>query len=71
MGYRFNCLDEPVLIALSKSLLTEFGIHHNWRVVYSYFENTAQDYINSCYPDMFVDQHQDCTGRMFDARTAI
>ena len=28
MGYRLNRLDEPVLIALSKSLLTEFGIHH-------------------------------------------
>ena len=28
MGYRFNRLDEPVLIAVSKPLLTEFGIHH-------------------------------------------
>ena len=28
MGYRLNRLDEPVFIALSKPLLTEFGIHH-------------------------------------------
>ena len=28
MGYRLNCLDEPVLIAVSKPLLTEFGINH-------------------------------------------
>ena len=28
MGYRLNRLDEPVLIAVSKPLLTEFGIHH-------------------------------------------
>ena len=27
MGYRLNRLDEPILIAVSKSLLTEFGIH--------------------------------------------
>ena len=28
MGYRLNCLDVPVLIAVSKPLLTEFGICH-------------------------------------------
>ena len=28
MGYCLNRLDEPVLIAVSKPLLTEFGIHH-------------------------------------------
>ena len=27
MGYRLNRLDEPVFIAGSKPLLTEFGIH--------------------------------------------
>ena len=27
MGYHLNCLDEPVLIAVSKPLRTEFGIH--------------------------------------------
>ena len=29
MGYRLNSLDEPVLIAVSKPLPTEFGIHHS------------------------------------------
>ena len=33
MGYRLNRLDEPVFIAVSKPLLTEFAIHHNLRVV--------------------------------------
>ena len=28
MGYHLNGLDEPTLIAVSKPLLTEFGIHH-------------------------------------------
>ena len=28
VGYRLNRLDEPVFIALSKPLLTEFGIHY-------------------------------------------
>ena len=28
MGYRLNRLDEPVLIAVSKPLLTEFGVYH-------------------------------------------
>ena len=28
MGYRLNRLDEPVFMAVSKSLLTEFGIDH-------------------------------------------
>ena len=28
MGYRLNRSDEPVLIAVSKTLLTELGIHH-------------------------------------------
>ena len=28
MGYCLNRLDEPVFIAVSKPLLTEFGIHH-------------------------------------------
>ena len=27
MGYCLNCLDEPVLIAVSKPLLTVFDIH--------------------------------------------
>ena len=28
MGYRLNRLDEPEFMAVSKTLLTEFGIHH-------------------------------------------
>ena len=28
MGYHLNRPDEPVFMAVSKSLLTEFGIHH-------------------------------------------
>ena len=28
MGYRLNRLDEPIFTAVSKPLLTEFGIHH-------------------------------------------
>ena len=37
MGYRLNGPDEPVLIAVPKPMLTEFGIHFiiDWRVVYS------------------------------------
>ena len=29
MGYRLNRLTEPVFIAVSKLLLTEFGIHYS------------------------------------------
>ena len=28
MGYRLNCLDEPVIMAVPNPMLTEFGIHH-------------------------------------------
>ena len=28
MGYCLNCPDEPIFTAVSKPLLTEFGIHH-------------------------------------------
>ena len=35
MGYRLNRLDEPVFMAVSKAMLTEFGIHVDWRVVLS------------------------------------
>ena len=30
MGYRLNRLDEPVFMAVSKPLLTEFGINHRF-----------------------------------------
>ena len=28
MGYRLNCLDEPVFMAVPKPMLTEYGIHY-------------------------------------------
>ena len=28
VGYHWNLLDEPVIVAGSKPMLTEFGIHH-------------------------------------------
>ena len=28
MGYRLNCLDEPIFMAVPKLMLTEFGIHY-------------------------------------------
>ena len=28
VGYRLNHLDEPIFMAVSKPLLTDFGIHH-------------------------------------------
>ena len=33
MGYGLNRLDEPVFMAGPKPMLTEFGIHQDWRVV--------------------------------------
>ena len=45
MGYRLNRLDEPVLIAVSKPLLTEFGIHHG---------------LESCAVLLFFMQPQNC-----------
>ena len=43
MGYRLNRLDEPVLIAVSKPLLTEFGIRHR---------------LESCVPEMELELHK-------------
>ena len=31
MGYRLNRLDEPVFMAVSKPMLTEFGTHYRLR----------------------------------------
>ena len=39
MGYRLNCLDEPVFMAVPKPMLTEFGIHH--RLESCVFSNNA------------------------------
>ena len=37
MGYRLNCLDEPVIMAVSKPMQTEFGIHHRLESCEYYF----------------------------------
>ena len=39
MGYRLNRLDEPVRIAVSKPLLTEFGIHERLESCGKHFGN--------------------------------
>ena len=49
MGYRFNRLDEPVFIAVSKLLLTEFGIHYilegcEWNVNQFIFVPTKSEF---------------------------
>ena len=52
MGYRLNRLDEPVLIAVSKPLLTEFGIYHRLESCVSFIVVTsdgATDQIAFCY----------------------
>ena len=33
MGYRLNCLDEPIFMALPKAMLTQFGLITDWRVL--------------------------------------
>ena len=45
MGYHLNRLDEPIFIAVSKPLLTEFEIHH-------ILESCEQ----SSFPDRFTFQ---------------
>ena len=41
MGYRLNRLDEPVFMAVPKSMLTEFGMSfiRDWRVVVKISDN--------------------------------
>ena len=51
MGYRLNRLDEPVSKAVSKPLLTEFGIHYRLESCVGYeksilsFEDTLEPLI--------------------------
>ena len=49
MGYRLNLLIEPVLIAVSKPLLIEFGIHYRLEscayVHLIHFPNLSNDYL--------------------------
>ena len=42
MGYRLNRLDEPVFMAVSKPLLTEFGIHHRLESCVYFFKLSAK-----------------------------
>ena len=46
MGYRLNRHDEPVLIAVSKPLLTEFSIHHRLESC----ANQNKAYLMECLP---------------------
>ena len=46
VGYQLNCLDEPVFRAVSKPLLTEFGIHHRLESVVICIENLVKS--DSC-----------------------
>ena len=57
MGYRLNRLDEPVLIAVSKPLLTEFGIHHRLESYVAYQRRiTYQSVKSMTIPVGIVDQ---------------
>ena len=47
MGYRFNCLDEPFLIAVSKTLLTEFVIHHRLESCDPFWADYEEPVINT------------------------
>ena len=65
MGYRLNRLDEPVFMAVSKPLLTEFGIYHRLESCELYEFNskvcpfgtfagsTVCSYISLCKDDNF------------------
>ena len=67
MGYRFNRLDEPVFMAVSKPLLTEFCIHHRLEScegnpnICRIHEKIKQDLINEYFwgkrPDLSESPH--------------
>ena len=46
MGYHLNRLDEPVFMAVSKPLLTEFGIHHRLESCEEIFRTLSIDDTN-------------------------
>ena len=48
MGYHLNRLDEPVFMAVSKRLLTEFGIHQRLESCARFFKQSAKIEIASC-----------------------
>ena len=47
VGYRLNRLDEPVFMAVSKPLLTEFGIHHRLESCVTNIHNITHVYIKN------------------------
>ena len=51
MGYRLNRLDEPVFIAVSKPLLTEFGIHHRLESCAVFQKNHGDFTIRTGFPN--------------------
>ena len=56
MGYRLNCLDEPVFMTVSNPLLTELGIHHRLESCvtylrqYLYIISIMSTYSGSLFP---------------------
>ena len=56
MGYRLNCLDEPVFMTVSKPLLTDLGIHHRLESCvtylrqYLYIISIMSTYSGSLFP---------------------
>ena len=60
MGYCLNCLDEPVFIAVSKTLLTEFDIHHRLESCVSYLVLKGVGLKNSTFR-LFLVNEKGCT----------
>ena len=53
MGYRLIRLDEPVFIAVSKPLLTEFGIHYRLESCDTHYK-VSQGFICSMFIDLLL-----------------
>ena len=47
MGYRLNCLDDAIFMAVSKPLLTEFGIHHRLESCVNVEEEVKVKYVRN------------------------
>ena len=67
MGYHLNCLGESVSIAVSKPMLTEFGIHH---ILESCVLFTSMKF----FQEDFLLRHYDsgeCKGRLGHTRASV
>ena len=53
MGYRLNRLDEPVFIAVSKPLLTEFGIHYRLESCDTHYK-VSHGFVCSMFIDLLL-----------------